>query len=107
MTWNPRQAIFEDERKMNATMSALQTEGYDPLLGKNDMLIWKKDAMKLEDFLHPQSLTWNLKTMVSKSGISFSRTDFQVNHVKLHGCICKYWDAPPPSNSQHQDYRTL
>ena len=35
----------------------------------------------------PRSLTWNLKMMVSKFGISFSLADFQVNHVKLQGCI--------------------
>ena len=38
--------------------------------------------------LHPQSLTWNLKIMVSKFGISeIPGADFQVNHVNLQGCI--------------------
>ena len=36
----------------------------------------KKDKKKLENLgstVHPQSLTWNLKMLLSKFGISFSR----------------------------------
>ena len=37
--------------------------------------------------LHPQSLTWNLKMMVSKFGISFFRLPFSGSMLIFRGCI--------------------
>ena len=40
--------------------------------------------------LHPQSLTWNLKMMVSKRNLLFQELIFRfhLNHVNLQGCKC-------------------
>ena len=45
--------------------------------------------VSFQGVIHPQSLTWNLKMMVSKRNLLFQGLIFRF-HVKLPGCISSY-----------------